>query len=146
MSSYLSITIIKNPYDNIISFLNVMENKKWIYVLSDSQSVLHNFKHKILSITPEKYLQYISVEIGYVNDLSQDEKNYNNLNKDYIKDKLHSESICNSSESSDKYSLEEFTLDIWKNELNILLSCTTFNMKKNDDDDQIVLITESHIV
>lgn len=109
----LSITNLTNEFD--IPFFRIEKDFRWIYVVSTNEPLLQNYKMKIESFTPQRYLPYLLIEILPREMLSNAEiqGNFNNLyNFTPELDRIYVEGItnCNRRES---YSYHDFTPDRW---------------------------------
>src|SRR5579872_4616212 len=118
MLKCLSITIKDNfepdsQYSSKTFFNIQLKNIKWIYVLSEIEDLLIRFKEKLELYTPQEYLNHMNIGIDNVSDLTADTLHSNRMGRTYERDKFYLESVCNNCELSDKYTIDEFTKEIW---------------------------------
>jgi vacuolar-type H+-ATPase subunit C/Vma6 len=112
----LTITNLQSNIDDQ-PFLNICTDTRWIYAISRNYPLLQNFKMKIESFTPERYLQYIRIEIIQFDSLSENERDNNSLSRfRYTLDKFYIEGVVNNiSDRQDRlsYTFNDFTPDKW---------------------------------
>jgi len=112
MSYYLSILV--KPNNMRLSFMEVIFDTKWIYCLSNDKSIVDLFKTFILCNTPPEYMQFLDVVTGEITELTQAELDINGYRPNlYTLDRFYIEGIVNG-QSEPCYSLEEFTIKVWR--------------------------------
>jgi hypothetical protein len=119
MLKCLSITIFDSLQEDSLynskTFFKIQrKNIKWIYVLSENIDLLTEFKEKLESYTPKKHLKHMEIGIDNVSDLTAETWVSNRMHRTYERDKFHLESVCNDDPRSDKYTINEFTAEIWR--------------------------------
>jgi len=94
-------------------YFNIEPNCRWIYCVSSNEPSLQNFKSKVESFTPLRYLSYIRVEVLPFDNLSEDDIQSNNLRTTYYEfDKFYTEGVVNRNYNL-SYNYEDFTPDKW---------------------------------
>lgn len=72
----LTITNLRNSINNI-PFFRIETDIRWIYCISHNLPLLYNYRMKLESFTPYRYLQYLRIEILPFSCLSDEELDNN---------------------------------------------------------------------
>lgn len=67
---------------NNIPFFRIATDMRWIYCISHNLPLLYNYRLKLQSFTPQRYLEYLRIEILPLESLSDDERE-NNFSEGY---------------------------------------------------------------